>query len=618
MVRIAFILLLSTSCLAQDLLPLPVNHRNAFARETRSPGGSPGKFYWQNAANYHIKVAFDPDTKLISGNVFIQYTNNSPDTLKKLQFKLYPNLYQAGAARSMPIHSKDVSEGVSIKDISINGVAVGAGRILTRGTNMSVRDCTIPPGTRTEITVNYEYTLNEGSFIRTGQVDPGTFFIAYFFPRVAVYDDIEGWDEYPYTGREEFYYDYGDFTCEITVPGNYLVWSTGELVNAGDVLTPGITSRLDSAGRQSQVITIVSELDHSSKHVTSNSKQNRWIFQAANISDMAFAVSDHFIWKSTSVIVDSSTNRRTRVDVVYNPVHKEFEPVIDYAQRAISLMSHRFPKIAFPYPHLTIVEGLDAMEYPMMVNCVPFEDDSQAVELTAHEIFHSYFPFYVGVNETKYSFIDEGLATLSEFTLHPLIASYIPMNYDVSPVNGTAGADYDVPIITLTPQLTGKARYANKDLKPAWGFHYVREMIGEDKFNAALRTFITTWKGKYPQPYDFFSCMNKGCGIDLNWFWSDWFYNRIAPDLAISNISKKGNYDVIEVRKAGAGMVPVHLKISYSDGSSESRSSDISCWSNGNEFITIRGQKKKTIIEVILGNDLDADVDKSNNIWRKK
>ena len=619
MVRTAilFLCLWSISSFSQDLLPIPVNHKAAFAKHTRDESGLPGKVYWQNSGDYEIKIAFDPSTRLLTGSVLIRYINNSPDTLKKIQFKLYPNLFQAGAVKTMPINSKDLSDGVSIKRISINAGTVDADRIVTRGTNMYVRDCTILPGAVTEVDIDYSYTLNQGSFIRTGQIDAGSFFIAYFFPRIAVYDDIEGWDEYPYTGREEFYYDYGDFECQITVPGDYLVWSTGDLVNAEEVLNREIIDRIDSASNHNVVINVVSDADLQTKSVSRNKEKNTWIFRANDISDMAFAVSDHFIWKSTSVVVDSLTNRRTRVDAVYNPLHKKFDPVIDYAQKTVALMSHYFPKFAFPYSHLTIVEGLDAMEYPMMVNCLPFEDNSQAVEITAHEIFHTFFPFYVGLNETKYSFIDEGLATLSEFTLHKSIAPSVPMRYDISHVNATAGADFDVPIITLTPQLTGKARYSNKDLKPALGFHYVREMIGEEKFSLALRYFITAWQGKHPQPYDFFNCINKGADVDLNWFWRDWFYNKIAPDLAISKVKTKGAHDVIEIRKVGAGMVPVHLFIIYSDGSTETRSSDISCWSKGNEFVIFKGKQNKSISQVTLGNELDADIDKSNNRWQK-
>jgi hypothetical protein len=619
MIRIAlFFCLLSTAGLSQDLLPIPVNHRMAFAKHTRDNSGLPGAAYWQNSADYLIKIIFDPTTRLLSGKVLITYFNNSPDTLKNIQFKLYPNLYQAGAIRMMPINREDVTDGVNIKSLSIDAKVVQPKSMVIRGTNMNIRDCIILPGTTATVSIDYSYTLNQNSFIRTGQIDDGSYFIAYFFPRIAVYDDIDGWDTYPYTGREEFYNDYGNFTCEITIPNHYMVWSTGDLVNAKEVLTDKILERLDSAVHQNAVVNIVSESDLNTKNILHNQKQNTWIFKANDISDMAFAVSDHFIWKSTSVVVDSATQRRTRVDVVYNPSHQKFGNVVGYAQRTLGFMSHRFPKYPFPYSHMTVVEGLDAMEYPMMVNCIPFEDDAQAVELTAHEIFHTLFPFYVGLNETKNSFIDEGLATLSEFTLHPWIAPSIPMNYDISPVNETAGADYDVPVVTLTPQLTGKARYANKDLKPALGFHYVKEMIGEKKFSNALRFFISTWRGKHPQPYDFFNCMNKGSGINLNWFWNDWFYNKIAPDLAITKVSKEGRYDLIEIHKAGPGMVPIHLSIGYADGSNESRSLDISCWSKGNNFVSIKGQKNKSIVRIELGDEFDADIDKSNNSWQKQ
>jgi hypothetical protein len=612
-----FCFLLATACFSQGVLPIPVNHQRAFARKSRDLNGLPGKNYWQNSGDYQIKVAFDPSSRILTGHVSIRYFNNSPDTLKKIQFKLYPNLYQAGAVRTMPINRKDLSNGVTIKGVSIGGEPVNLNRLVTRGTNMHVRDCMILPGDTADVDVAYAYTLNQGSFIRTGQIDPGSFFIAYFFPRIAVYDDIDGWNEYPYTGREEFYNDYGNFTCEITVPADYVVWSTGDLVNASDVLTERILARIDSATRYDNVVDVIADADIAAKGITKNKDKHTWIFQADHVPDIAFAISNHFVWKSTSVLVDSLTRRRTRVDAVYDPLHKKFEPILDHARRTVFIMSHQFPRFPFPYPHQTMVEGLDAMEYPMMVNYRLTDDEVQSAELTAHEIFHALFPFYVGFNETKYSFMDEGLATLSEFTLHHSIIPALPLRYDIGPVNETAGSDFDVPIITLTPQLTGKARYSNKDLKPALGFHYVKEMLGDEKFSAALRYVITHWEGKHPQPYDFFNCMNQGAGVNLNWFWKDWFYNKVAPDLAISKVVRKGSQDMIEIRKVGMGMVPIHLTLYYSDGTTETRSSDIRCWSKGNDFVVFKGKQNKIIQQIKLGNKFDVDIDKSNNFWRK-
>jgi hypothetical protein len=434
---------------------------------------------------------------------------------------------------------------------------------------------------------------------------------------VAVYDDIDGWNEYPYTGFDEFYNDYGNFHTEITVPDDYQVWCTGNLVNAGDVFNKKYLQLIEKAGESDSVVNVITEQDLTAKTINKKKNFNTWIFEANDVVDVAFTTSNHYVWKSTSVMVDSATERRVRVDAVYNPTHTQYTPVIEYARNTVHAMSYTFPKVAFPYPHITIFEGLDAMEYPMMVNNLPFKEPQEIVELTAHEIFHTLLPFYVGTNETKYSFLDEGLATLSEFTLHPIIAPQVPMSYSIEDVNQTAGADYDNPIITLTPQLNSKSRYSNKDLKPALGFYYVKEMLGDAQFSKALRHFMDSWKGKHPTPYDFFHSFNEGAGANLNWFWKDWFINKVAPDLAITKVSRHKSQYEIEVRKLGAGSVPVHLDITFSDDTHTQISTDIRCWSKGEELVTIKVKTTKTIRQVKLGTSFDADIDQSNNVWER-
>lgn len=615
MFRTTILLLASLQSFAQAQLPIATNFRNSYLTHVREMNGLPGKNYWQNRADYSIRVQFFPDTRQVSGHINIQYFNNSPDTLSKIVFKLYPNLYKTESIRSKPIAKDDLGDGVDIASIIIGGQYVDSKRISIRGTNMTVFGVNILPDTRLDVEIKYSYLLNKGSFTRTGQVDTGAFVVAYFFPRISVYDDVDGWNEYPYMGYDEFYNDYGDFHVEITVPGDYQVWCTGDLANAGDVLNEKYVQSIQTATNSESIVDVITTQDISSKDICKKGNRHTWIFDAANVQDVAFMTSNHYIWKSSSVLVDSVANRRVRVDAVYNPDHVQYNQVIEYARGTVSSMSYIFPKIPFPYPHITIFDGLDAMEYPMMVNNLPFEDPQQIVEFTAHEVFHTLFPFYVGTNETKYSFLDEGLATLSEFTLHPIIAPEVPMHYDISDVNQTAGTDYDNPVITLTPQLHRKSRFSNKDLKPALGFHYVKEMLGDDRFSEALRFFIDHWKGKHPSPYDFFNCINTQSGTNLNWFWNDWFFSKITPDLAIKSVTKRGHKYTIAIKKIGVGMVPVHLTIFFEDGTQQSYNNNVSCWLKGNDVHTIKMRSNVSIKKITLGNDFDVDVDNSNNAW---
>lgn len=591
-------------------LPVAVNFQQAYQQQTRRTDGTPGKNYWQNGGKYTIKVNFNPDNRELTGSEGIDYINNSPDTLKRVVFKLYPNLYQAQAMRNVAISPEDLTKGVTIQDMHLDNVTVTEKSRVIRGTNMYVRGVQILPHQQVHFDIDFNYTLNKTSFMRTGQVDTGAFMIAYFFPRIAVYDDIDGWNEYPYIGKEEFYNDYCDFQVDITVPGNYAVWATGELENAKEVYEPAILQQLNAAISSDSVINIISQNDWEHHAVLQPALYHHWQFKARHVTDFAFAMSNYYVWKSSGVQVDAHS--RVMANAVFNPAHTNFEPVAGYVRKTIDAISHRQPAIPFPYPHETVFEGLDAMEYPMMVNNQPFEG-LEAVQFTIHEVFHTLFPFYVGSNETKYSFMDEGWATYSEFMLLKEMGTDFKDEYDLSSINNSAGTDIDVPIMTPTAQLYGAARFSDKDLKPALGFRYIHELLGDVVLNKALRYYINQWQGKHPTPYDFFACMNKGAGVRLDWFWQNWFFEKNIPDLGIDTvINKNGQYSVV-VARVGAGMVPVHLEITYTDGSRTYITRPIDCWKDGKRAITLSFTTKKTVATIQLGDAYDADADRSNN-----
>ena len=601
------------NALAQDL-PFDRNTSRAIVYGTRSKTGLPGKNYWQNRADYDLDIRFDPISRQLQGTAFISYYNNSPDTLKKLVFKLYPNLYKNNSMRNAAVSPDDLTGGVVIEQLQIDQKVIENTKQSIRGTNMFIKGTEILPHQHVSIRVNYNYTLNKGSFIRTGQINDGTYFVAYFFPRVAVYDDVDGWNEYEYLGKEEFYNDYGNFKANITVPGKFCVWATGELKNKGETYQPEIADRIRRAEINDSITDIITAKDLSDGKVTQNRPYNTWKFEAHNVTDFAFAISNNYIWKASSIRVDKN-NRRTRVDAVYNPDHKTYLHVVDYARKTVDLISFHLPGIGFPYPHMTIIDGLDAMEYPMMVNNLPFEDEKDVVEFTAHEVFHSIFPFYVGTNETKYSFMDEGWATMTEFLFHPLIAPEVNFNYDISSVNDYAGLAEDVPIMTPTAQLYGKARFADKDLKPALALFYLKEMLGEKIFTDAMKYYITTWAGKHPTPYDFFNCMNTGSKENLNWFWKKWYFDKAVPDLAISAVKRiNGQYQITIINKGGAP-VPLHLSIYIKTGRKININKTADIWKNEKSDVEISIKQTEEISKITLGDAYDADINPADNVW---
>jgi len=612
--RLIFIILLGTmfqQATAQQLY-MPRNIRQAYENGTRSTTGAPGPKYWQNRANYDIKVAFAPKSRLVSGSETVVYTNNSPDTLRNLNIKLFPNLFQHGSLRGMPIAASDMGDGVALANVKVNGISMGG--LKSSGTNLQLDIPETLPGGQLKLELDFSYKLNETSHIRTGMVDTGAHFIAYFFPRIAVYDDINGWDKIPYIGTTEFYNDFCNFRVDITVPGNYQAWATGDLKNGAEVLQPKYLQRIAQAEKNNDIISIIDSTDLANGNITKNSTSNTWHYEANNVTDFAFAVSNHYVWKSSSVEVDPKTKRRTRVDAVYNEDHDDFDGVPFYARKTVESMSYRFPRWPYPYPHETVFEGLDQMEYPMMVNDNALASKEQSIELTDHEIMHTMFPFYMGTNETLYAWMDEGWATIGEWLISPMIDSTIIDNYGMAPYNAIAGRSQDLPIMTASNQLT-ESYMVNSYPKPALGYLYVKDLLGDSLFLKALHYYIASWNGKHPQPYDFFNCMNVGSGRNLNWFWKIWFFDDGYPDLAITSVKQQGKNCSVVVTSKGTKPVPVDLTIVFKDGTTQKLHRTIACWEHGEKTVRVDFTSPQKINTISLGNTWSADVNPSDNIY---
>lgn len=604
-------LLLSLSSVAQVKLPVDAVFQKAYAKKTRDTSGKPGSNYWQNHSEYSIKVNFNPQSRLLTGHIDVTYTNNSPDTLKQVWFKLYPNLYKKGTPRKSKIAEADLGDGVSIRRFSVDNKTINNYKI--NGTNMTVDVPPILPKGKVTFSIDYSYILNKGSHIRTGQVDEGSYFIAYFFPRIAVYDDIDGWNKYPYIGAEEFYNDFDHFKSEITVPKNFAVWATGDLENPTEVYQPQIVSKLKLAERVDSVVNVINDNELKKHSVTAQKDENTFKFEAKNVTDFVFALSDHYLWKSTSLVVDSTTKRRTRVDAAFNPKHKDYYEVIDFARKTVHAMSYVFPKWPFPYPHETIFDGLDQMEYPMMVNDNPVENRTDAITLTDHEIFHTMFPFYMGTNETKYGWMDEGWATIGEWTISPMIDSTIVDEYGIQPTAATSGTKNDTPIMTLTPDLVGSGSFTDSYPKPALGYLFVKDYLGDDKFNAALHNYINNWHGKHPMPYDFFYSINTGAGENLNWFWKRWFFDSGVTDMAIASVKKTSDGYAITVDNKSLKPMPVDLTLEYEDGEQEKLHLSIGVWKGDITQTTTVIFTTKKLKKVILGSTYVPDKNKKDN-----
>jgi hypothetical protein len=612
-------LLISTISLGQNPgLYIPRNIQKTFNEKTRALDGRPGINYWQNGANYKIKIDFDPATRLVKGKERIIYFNNSPDTLNEILVHLFPNFFKKGNPRDFAINPEDESSGVVIEKISFNGkevdTAAKSNFIEYRGTNLNLKlTSAILPRSSAEFSFDWNYILNNKSDIRTGTIDSSTFFIAYFFPHIAVYDDIDGWNDFQYTGGVEFYNDFANFEVSITVPKDYVVRATGELQNPAEVLTDKYVKRYQSALISDSVVRIIDSNDIIQKNITVSKSNNTWKFKAKNVTDFAFAMSDHYLWDGSSLIVNKATGRRVFINAAYNKDSKDFYKVAKTAREEIEYMSTVLPGVPFPFPAETVYNGSGGMEYPMMVNdsSVP---DSSMVGLTSHEISHSYFPFYMGINESKYAWMDEGWAAYIDFiTTSTLYSIEVIKNARVKAYKNAIGNDIDLPIIAVSKYLKSPVYRYNAYIKAAYFYNMLKEYLGDNLFYKALHEYMDRWNGKHPIPYDFFNSISNAIGEDLTWLIKPWFFEYGYLDLAIKNISLSGNNYNIVIEKKGNYPGGFKLQLTYSDGTTEILSKNVSIWKGGNNQYIMKRPTGKKIIKVKLLDKIWLDADNSND-----
>jgi hypothetical protein len=611
------VMFIATTVFAQsNEIYLPVNFTKALQKETRSMSGKPGKNYWQNFGEYNIYVKFNPKTLKVEGTEVITYYNNSPDTLKKMVFRLAPNFYKKGVKRNMEISPEDENEGVSITKFLINSEEINVSnpkQVIQNGTIIETKiKPVLPQGGRATVEINWSYTLNKGSHIRTGKIDDGSYFLAYFFPRITVYDDTEGWDEFEYLGRQETYFDENNFNVFITVPKNYMVWGTGNLENPAEVLHESVLKKWTKATMSDQPVFVIDSSDIKHKTVTLNKKWNTFHFKTS-APDFVFALSDHYLWQARNMVVDSSTYRKTFVTTAFNPIHKDFFEVNNFTAQTIAVMSFDFPGVPYPYQHITVVDGLDQMEYPMMVNDNPTATRFDGITLTSHEVFHQLFPFWMGTNQTKYAWMDEGWATLGEWYISPLIDSTIKDDYGMYDINHNSGKDWDAPIITTTTEL-GRSMFMNNYPKPALTYLYLWDMLGDKVFKEALRFYMWQWTGKHPTPWDFFNCINTATGKNLNWFWNAWYYQPGYPDLAIIGAEKKKNGYLVSVEMRGNKPVPLNLTAHFSNSQEKKFHQSIAVWENAT-IVDVWVPSTEPVLKFTLGGLYDGDIDRTNNTF---
>jgi len=616
-IGLAFFALFSIS--AQDLYK-PRDVTSAFKKETRSKNGMPGEKYWQNYGRYNITITALPPSRTITGEETITYLNNSPDSLSYLIIKLFLNIHKPGAPRNTAATLDYLTSGMHIDAVSINGENIEWKNEAWVFTNKFLRlPKSLAPKDSLNISMKWHYEISLESN-REGMIDSTSYFLAYFYPRIAVYDDVSGWDNMEFKDSHDFYSDFNDYSVTINVPKNYVVWGTGTLQQPEKLLQPTVLTRYNNSFTSDEIIHVVTAEDLAVEKVTTQNEINSWQFKATNIPDMAFGLSNHYVWDASSVVVDDKTERRASVQAAYLESSSDFKKMTGYSVQALDWLSHNWPGIPYPYEKTTVFQGFGMMEYPMMANDPSFEDTTFSQFVAGHEIAHSYMPFYLGINEIRYGFMDEGWATTFELLINTAnfgaeYAEELYKKFRVSEWINFPSSEADLPIITPGDALSGVALSNNQYGKASLGYLAMKDLLGDELFKKCLHEYMARWNGKHPIPWDFFYSFNDVSERDLNWFWNNWFFTTNYIDLSIERVEQSKSSAQLIISNIGGMAAPVTVEVTFSDGTSESFHQTPAIWQQNQKQAMVEIKTKKKITAVNLNGGIWMDADETNNQW---
>lgn len=611
---------ITTIASAQELY-MPRNIKQAYIKGTRDKSGLPGKHYWQNKGIYNIRLAVNPPNRRVTGTETIRYINNSPNELKHMVLRLIVNLHKYQSPRSGYVSKDFLTDGVTIDTLVINGVAVKFNNNV--GTTAGVvLPAPLASKDSMQLLINWHYDLSVQSG-REGMLDSTSVFMAYAYPRISVYDDYNGWDGLDHTDRVEFYSDFNDYEVAVTVPKNFVVWGTGDLQNAAEVLQPAFAKRLQQSYTSDEVMHIANLDEMKSKVVTRQQEWNTWKFKANHIADVTFAASNHYVWDAASVVVDSSTMRRASVQAAFNDTATDFHHSVAFSQNALGWFSRHWPGVPYPFSVMTAVQGFADMEFPMMVNDGTVGDDLGFAQLVQdHEIAHTYFPFYMGINESRYAFMDEGWATTFEYLIGiaekgQKVADDFYKKFRVTKYIFDPSTEEDQPIISMSNQVSGMGYSNNSYGKASLSYLAVKDLLGDTRFKKCLHAYMDNWHGKHPIPWDYFYSFNTAAGENLNWFWNNWFFSNNYIDLTLSSVKVQQKKASLHIINTGGFAIPFDVIVTYADGTTASFHQTPAVWKANAKEVTLNLAVTKAVQGVELEGNLFMDANAKDNSWKK-
>lgn len=602
---------------------------------TRAANGEPNVGYWQNRADYQISATLNEVTHQVSGTVTIAYKNNSPHDLPFLWLQLDQNLFNnksRGQAR-MPVDSRSrygdaksgFNGGDNISNVQINDAA--ANYTIT-DTRMQIRlSKPVKAGGETiKIKMDFSFIIPEYGADRCGILktkNGDIFAVAQWYPRMCVFDEVQGWNTLPYLGPSEFYLEYGDFDFTITVPASHIVVASGELQNPSEVLTAAQNQRYESAKKSDKTIIIRSEKEVTDPASRPKGNTLTWHYKITNARDVSWATSKAFIWDAAKMNLPSG---KTALAMSVYPAEsngdKAWGRATEYTKKSIENYSKRW--FEFPYPVASnVASNVGGMEYPGIVFCGSKATQEGLFGVTDHEFGHTWFPMIVGSNERKYGWMDEGFNTFINSLAHD---DFNNGEYKEQPKNMQQMAQYlfnpNSEAILNTPDAMKEANIGTAlYFKPGYGLELLRnEILGPDRFDYAFRLYIQRWAFKHPTPWDFFRTMDNAAGEDLSWFWKGWFLENYKLDQAIESVKyekdMEANGAIVTIANLDQMAMPVTLAYETISGKKDVIKLPVEVWNNTNTWKVKLPTTEKLVSVVLDPNKILPDMDATNNSWK--
>ncbi len=594
----------------------------------RAATGEPNVGYWQNKADYIIAAALNEETHEIKGTVTITYRNNSPHALPFLWLQLDQNLFNKdsrGQAR-MPFDRRSrygdsrstFNGGYKISSVKLSDNS-DANYVIT-DTRMQIRlkQNLKPGGDVVTIKIDYSFTLPEEgadrcAILKTRNGD--IFAVAQWYPRMCVFDDVNGWNTAPYLGAGEFYLEYGDFDVSITAPASHIVVCSGGLINESEVLTATQMSRLAEARISDKTVMIRTDKEVTDPSSRPVGKTLTWHFKINNARDVAWASSKSFVWDAAKINLPGG--KISLAMSVYPPQSsgkKYWGRSTEYVKGSVENYSRRW--LAYPYPcAVNVATNINGMEYPGIIFCPASSGGGSLFGVTDHEFGHTWFPMIVGSNERKYGWMDEGFNTFIN-SLGDDDFNKGEYKEDEKDMDNSAGYWFsnETETVLSTPDAIkesniGIALY----YKPGYGLELLRnEILGPDRFDYAFKEYIRRWAYKHPTPWDFFRTMDNVAGEDLQWFWKGWFIENYRLDQAIISV----NGDVVTIANLNQMAMPVTIAYETVSGVKGTVKLPVEIWNNTKTW-KVKLPSAETIKKVTIDpNRVFPDIDFSNNTWK--